>query len=751
MRRLCAVIVLFLFLSLPALLLADGMIIIPRPPHIPPHFPPALAPLEVRYHHVEVKIKDQVAVTEIDQLFYNPHPLQLEGSYLFPIPRGGQLDGFAMEIDGRTTEAELLDAEKAQRIYEDIVRSRRDPALLEYTGQGLYRMRIFPIPPHGEKRIRLRYTQLLTSQDGLIEYLYPLNTEKFSAAPLQSVSVRLEIESSKPLDQIYSPSHEVEIRRHGIHHATVGYEEKSVRPDIDFQLFYSTAGGEPINGRLLAYNDAREEGSFLLMLSPRADITADRVLPKDLVFVLDTSGSMAEKDKMTQAKKALHFCLANLDSRDRFEIVRFSTEAEALFNRLQPTTSANLRQAGDFIDGLKPIGGTALAEALDLALRPARERASSSRPYMILLITDGKPTVGETGEEAILSQIEKSSGGQQIRIFSFGVGSDINTHLLDRLTGQTRAASQYVLPEEDIELKVSSFFNKIAQPVLASPRLTVAGVVRLTKMAPGVLPDLFKGEQLLVLGRYEGTGRAEVTLHGTVNGRAETWIYRLNFPEKTAEYPFIPRLWASRRIGYLLDQIRLHGEEAELKDEVITLARRYGIITPYTAYLIIEDEELRRVPLARRTVQSSQKDYFVQASGKMLKEVYAEKSGDAAVGAAQSLDALKNATDQQALARANVNFQRGQTGAAAPAAEQVQQLLASQQIRTIANRTFYQNDGQWIDTEVQKMAAREPVRVQFNTDAYFALLQLDPIVPQWLSTGKNMRLVISGKLYEIYE
>jgi len=753
MRRLFAAFLLLFALSGPAALLADGMIIIPRPPRppFPPHFPPALAPLEVRYHHVAVKIEEQVAVTEIDQLFYNPHPLELEGTYLFPIPRGGQLDQFSMEIDGHSVEAELLDAGKARRLYEEIVRARRDPALLEYSGQGLYRMRIFPIPPHGKKRIRLRYTQLLQSDNGLIEYLYPLNTEKYSAAPLHSVSVKVEIACAQELGPIYSPSHEVEIRRSDARHAVIGYEEKSVKPDTDFQLFFGPTGGEAINGRLLAFNDGREQGSFLLMLAPRADIAAGRLLPKDLVFVLDTSGSMAEKSKMAQAKKALHYCLANLAEGDRFEIVRFSTEAEALFSALKPATEANLRRADEFVEGLRPIGGTALAEALDLALQPVRGRASSGRPYMVVLITDGKPTVGETGEEAILSQVKKTAGDETVRIFSFGVGSDLNTHLLDRLTAETRAASQYVLPEEDIEVKVSSFFDKIALPVLVSPRLSVTGPVRLSKMAPHALPDLFKGEQLLILGRYEGSGRAGITLQGTVNGRTENWIYRLAFPDRAEKHAFIPRLWASRRIGYLLDQIRLHGEERELHEEVVDLARRYGIVTPYTAYLILEDEEQRHVPLARRTMPIEQDEAWLRNSRQMMRQVYEEKSGAAAVGAAQSLDALKNATAGSALAKANLYFERGQRSSAAPADERGQQALANRQIRTIANRTFYQNGAQWIDTEAQKQPDREPVRVQFNSEAWFKLLDLEPLAPQWLSAGANLRLVLAGRLYEIYE
>ena len=741
-------------LALTSLALADGMIIIPRPPFPPrppqPHYP--FAPLEVRYHHVSVQIRDQVAVTEIDQVFYNPHAAQLEGFYLFPIPRGGEIDQFAMDIDGKLVQAELLDAARARKLYEDIVRSLRDPALLEYTGQGLYRVRIFPIPPRSEKQIKLRYTQLLQQDDGLMEYLYPLNTEKFSATPLKSVAIKIDIESSQPLQEVYSPSHEVEIRRTSRHRAVVGYEDKAIKPATDFRLFMTIQGNAAIAAHLLAFREPqeREAGHFLLMLAPRADVDAEQILPKDVVFVLDTSGSMAEKDKMGQAREALRYCLHHLNPRDRFEIVRFSTEAEPLFGDLRPVNSAHLRQAETFVDGLKPIGGTALAEALDLALRPSRHHSSDQRPYMVVLITDGKPTVGETSENALLAQVSKSIRDEGVRIFCLGVGSDLNTHLLDRLTTATRAASLYILPEENLETRIARFFDKISMPVLAQPEIKVTGPVRLSKMTPPHLPDLFKGEQLLLLGQYRGSGVAEIALNGRVNGRSENRVFRVHFPEQATRYDFIPRLWASRRIGYLLDQIRLHGENDELREEVTVLARRHGIVTPYTAYLIMEDENVRNLPAPRRTIVFDDPALH-RESGRMYEQFNREKSGDVAIGAARSLAVLKSAHHGQADGQAIAYFQRGQSGAAAPAALRVQEALQAQQQKIIANQTFYQNNDFWIDARISAGPARHPLPVKFASKAYFDLLDADPLAPQWLSAGKNMRLLLAGRVYEIID
>lgn len=592
---------------------ADGFIVIhDYPPILPPHPHPPMpphyrfAPLEVKYHHVTVQIIDQVAVTEVDQSFYNPNNQQLEGTYLFPIPVGAQIDEFSMDINGKQVEAELLDADKARKIYEDIVRKARDPALLEYAGQGLFKARIFPIEPRSEKRIQLKYTQLLKSDSGMVQYLYPLNTEKFSAAPLKSVSVKVALECRQPIKALYSPSHTVEIQRHGDNRAVVGFEARDVKPDTDFQFFFAPENAADVGLNLLTYHDGRESdgGYFMLLASPSGQMSAEKIVAKDVVFVLDTSGSMADGNKIDQAKKALRFCLKNLNDADRFEIVRFSTETQPLFDKLVAASAANLAQAEDFVQQLKPIGGTAIEEALVKALAPAGTQGDRDRPYFVVFLTDGQPTVGSTNEDQILASVSKALGDRSIRIFCFGIGTDVNTHLLDKIAEKTRAVSQYVLPNEDLEIKVSNFYAKISQPVLANLKLKVGGDIRLAKMYPGDLPDLFKGEQLVVFGRYTGAGDTAVTLAGTVNGQPRSFTYDAKFARQATEHGFIPRLWATRRVGFLLDQIRLHGESKELRDEVTELARKYGIVTPYTAYLIVEDEARRNVPMPMRTLQT---------------------------------------------------------------------------------------------------------------------------------------------------
>jgi Ca-activated chloride channel family protein len=528
-------------LAMPGALRADGFIVVHDPPlPRPGHF--AFAPLEVRYHRVTVQIDDLAAVTTVDQEFFNPNDAVLEGAYLFPLPPGAVIDRLEMEIDGKISLAELLPADKARAIYEEIVRRARDPALLEYAGRDAFRLRIFPIEARAGKRVRLRYTQLLNSDSGLTEYLYPLGTEKFSSAPLREVSITVNVHSRLPLKSLYCPTHEVEIRREGEYRAVVGWEAQDTWPDTDFRLVFSQES-DPVGLSLLSFREPGKEGFFLLLASPGLD--AGQVQPKDICFVLDTSGSMAD-GKLEQARRALSFCLDNLNPGDRFQLIRFSTEAEALFQGLMPAETGAVRRAQDFAAGLKPIGGTAIADALQLALQ-SREAggegggsAKAGRPYLVVFLTDGLPTVGETREEELVESLRKA--GRGTRIFSFGIGTDVNTHLLDRIAEDTRALSRYVLPGEDLELALSSFYAKIRDPVLCDLQLSFTNPqVRVTRLQPAALPDLFSGEVLAVFGRYTGSGASAVRLAGSLGGR------RIEFRSACAANP---RSCAMRLCGW---------------------------------------------------------------------------------------------------------------------------------------------------------------------------------------------------------
>jgi Ca-activated chloride channel family protein len=720
---------------------ADGFIVVERPFLIPPgHFP--FAPLEVASHHVDVKIDGQVAVTSIDQEFYNPNDQRLEGIYMFPVPKGAHIDKFSMEIGGKMVDAELLRADKARQIYEDIVRRMRDPALLEYAGRDLFKARIFPIEPRSRKPIKISYTELLRSDAGTVTYSYALSTEKFSARPIKSLSLKVEVKTEQPLASIYSPSHKVEIRRDGPNRAVIGYESKDDKPDTDFQLVYSSEKRD-IGLSLITHKSGGEDGYFLLLAAPTV-AKETKPAPKDVVFVVDTSGSMAGA-KLQQAKKALQFCVENLNTDDRFEIVRFSTEAESLFGKLSEADSEHRKRASNFVADLKPIGGTAIADALQTAFKARTEK--SERPFVIIFLTDGLPTVGTRNPDEIVADVKKAGDA---RIFSFGIGSDVNTQLLDQIAEGTRAFSQYVLENEDLEVKVSNFYTRIKEPVLTNVRLEFGGGVRTTKLYPAQLPDLFKGDQLVLTGRYSGSGEVEAKLTGMANGREQTFTYKVKFDDSSNDY--VARLWATRRVGFLLDEIRIHGETTELRDEATDLARRYGIVTPYTAYLIVEDEDRRRVPTADRSMQSMSADAPARAEVSKAWDGFKEKKDGAdAVANARSQNAFKFA--EQSGASINYGAAESLRGFAlnAPSAPAESDRLTqyTRQSKFVNGRAFFQNGKQWIDANAQNATKRQ--RVQFNSEAYFDLLKQHPEAAPWMALGQNVLLALDDTVYEITE
>ena len=533
---------------------ADG-IIIPDPPICDPcPTPLPMSQLSIRYHHVTVTIKDQVAITSVDQVFYNPNDWEVEGDYVFPVPKGATISNFTLWIDGEPVEGEILDAETARQTYEQIVASMRDPALLEYADQDAFRARIYPIPAKGERRIEIQYSQILTSENGLVQYLYPLGTEKFSKEPLESVSVTVDIESTLPIRAVYSPSHNVSISRDTDFDVTAGYEELDVLPDQDFSLIYSIGESEAFH--LMSYRDGSDTddpyGFFLLLLAPALQ-TSEQPIPKDVLIVVDQSGSM-EGEKFEQAQQAMRYILEHLNPEDRFNIISFSTGVE-LF-RQDLSSASEIDEALDWINRLKAAGST----DINRALLEAASQSYSSRATYLIFLTDGLPTVGEVESEKIISNMQEFSP-ENLRMFVFGVGYDVDTYLLDSLAQNHQGKSTYVVPGEELDETISNFYNKISTPVLTNLSLDFEEL--LTKdIYPEPLPDLFQGSQIAVVGRYLRGGIGDVSLTGIVNGSSKKLVFKDQvFVERSNRsddsLTSIPSLWATRKIGYLLQQIRL--------------------------------------------------------------------------------------------------------------------------------------------------------------------------------------------------
>jgi Ca-activated chloride channel homolog len=566
-------------------------------------------PLAIANQEVRVNIEDQVAVTRVVQTFRNPTSRPLEATYVFPVPKGASVKKFTMWVDGKEVPGELVEADKARAIYTDIVRRTQDPGLLEYIGHNLLKVRVFPVPAHGEQKLAVSYTSLATNDAGAIEYLYPLKADGRRLAGIEKFSFEANLKAQQPIQNIYSPTHAVNIRRPNDREAVVTFEGKQETLDKDFQLYYTTANKDVGLTALVHRPNPDEKGYFMMLISPRAELSRTQQAPRDMVFVLDTSGSMQGK-RIAQAKAALKFCLRNLNEKDRFAMIHFASEVTKYRNGLLPATDKNLDQARAWVDALEATGGTNIDDALAAAL--AMRSNDTDRTQTVVFFTDGQPTVGVTSPDQIVKNVVAKNTANT-RIFTFGVGDDVNAVLLDQLAEKTRSVSTYVRESEDIEAKVSSFYAKISHPVLTNLSLSVGDNVAISEIYPPRLPDLFHGSQLVVLGRYKpgvqrglvsgfvdvvfgrNTPRAEqgptsVTLTGMVGGEKQTFEYNVLFaPETNRDKAFVEDLWARRKVGYLLDQIRVNGDNKELREEVIALAKKYGITTPYTSYLVAPD------------------------------------------------------------------------------------------------------------------------------------------------------------------
>jgi Ca-activated chloride channel family protein len=688
---------------------ADGIIICDPGPCPGPM--PSIS-LTIKYHHVTVTIQDQLVVTHVDQVFYNPNDSQVEGTYIFPIPLDAAVTKFTLWIDGQPVEGKVLDANQARQTYQDIVNRMRDPALLEYAGRGAVQAHIYPIPPHGERRVELEYTQALTAENGLVRYIYPLNTEKFSAQPIESVTVSVDVRASVPIRAVYSPSHEVGVSRDGDYHVSVGYEASNITPNTDFALYYSL--GEEQAFHLLTYRDPSDlsdpNGFFLLLLAPRPD-ASNQVLPKDIILVLDRSGSM-EGDKFQQAQEALRYILRHLNSGDRFNIITFSTGIESYASQLRPAEGAN--EAIAWVDQLNALGST----DINRALLEVAAMADKEKPTYVIFMTDGLPTQGEVDSQKILDNL-KAEAPKSLRLFAFGVGYDVDTFLLDSLAHEHHGTSTYVLPSDRLDEVLSGFYARISTPVLTDLALDFDGISAYD-LYPNPLPDLFSGSQIIVVGRYRSGGSATVSLSGEVNGRQQTYTFPNQvFIEQSSaddQLAAIPRLWATRKIGYLLSQVRLHGADPETIDQIVKLSIRYGIVTPYTSYLVTEDKALGA---------SAQNQIVQQEVARAASQPTAAASGAGAV---------QKAADEGQLSSAQ---------AAPPASEEI-----ASQVHIVGARAFVLLDGVWTDTGFDPQTM-QTVKIGFLSDDYFSLAASRPELSAAFALGTRVIALSDGTAYEV--
>jgi Ca-activated chloride channel family protein len=722
---------------IPLLPCPEGQVCPPPPPCPPIQLGVFTNPewLRIDHHRVNVTIENQIATTSVDMEFVNEGNGLAEGTFIFPLPGGAAVDQLTMYINGLAIDAKILPADQARNIYNEIVRQYRDPALLEYIGSSAIQANVFPIPPGESRRIEIRYQQVIEVENGLIHYVYPLKvTELVSKRFVDSLSVRVEVKSNDTISNIYSPSHPIAVSRDDANKQfTAGYESSFSIPTDDFSLFYGIAT-QTINANLLTYREsANEDGFFMLLVQPPVTLPADQVIAKDVIVVLDQSGSMFG-EKWDQARNAAEYVLNQLNPNDRFNVILFSTGWRIYSNNME--SPAQAQGAIDWVRGQEAIGGTDINGALTTAL----QMADQERPVTILFLTDGLATEGITDTQQILTNL-KNAARPNVRIFTFGVGDDVDTFLLDTIIKDFRGAGSYVRPSERIDEEVSGLYTKISAPVLTDIALDMGGL-NTQDMYPALpLPDLFAGTQLTLVGRYRGEAdNLSFTLRGRVNGQEQTFVYSgFDFPARAGGEAFIARLWATRRIGDLLNTIRLKGENQELVDSVVRLSVRYGIITPYTSFLIEEDDILTAQGQDRAREELAQQAQVLST----------ESSGAGAVSAADTAAGFANANAPMPAASPTMTaagtLSPMQTGAGG---EQAYRDEYASPLQTVNDKTFILQSGVWTDTTFQP-DTMQTEKVVFLSDDYFALLDRLPELSDYFAIGEQVIVVWEGVAYEV--
>jgi len=735
-----------------------------------------IAPLILVKQIVDFKIEDQIAETMVEQVFYNHSDRPLEATYIFPVPKGASVNKFTMWVDGKETKGELLEADKAREIYTSIVRRIQDPGLLEYMENNLLRMRVFPVPARGNQRVSVSYTSVVPKEGDLMEFVFPLKGEMRSNQVAQEFSLSGTIKSQHGIANTYSPTHDINTQRKSDKEVSLSLNKAGLMGDKDFQLFYSFSD-KAVGMSMLTHRPiASEEGYFSLMINPSMKGNKAKPMPRDFVFVMDTSGSM-RGPKMDQAKKALKYCINSLGENDRFSMLNFATSV-SLFRDEFVTANEEFKNTGrKWIEGLESTGGTAIRDALLAALEIRGNDAS--RPFVIVFFTDGMPTIGETNPEKItrdvLAKIKPNT-----RIFTFGVGDDVNATMLDMLAEKTKAATTYVRPAEDIEIKSSAMVSKISNPVLVNLSLTFSPDIQVLDIYPTSLPDIFEGSQLMVFGKYKGNGGSAIKLRGDLANEKKEFVYEYNFPEKTSDSKsFVEQLWARRKVGFLLDQIRANGEKGELVDEVTKLAKKYGITTPYTSYLVVPDHvsypihrpvpgyPTPKLPVPFGLLPSSGGDgnrkvlEFARENqsrpGQLAegRATAAEKAFEfAGIAGAPGAEQLKKAMDakgdldraKDALRRRDQNaVQGGKMGVDLSVQNQNfrdQITVSETAIKQISGRSMIEVGGVWIDEGFQK--SMPTMVIQAQSDAYFRLLEKQPQLRKLFGLGNYLIWVTPG-------
>jgi Ca-activated chloride channel family protein len=650
---------------------------------------------------VRTTIEGRVLRVEVEERFQNTGGGLAEGSYLYPLPGEAVFQNFSLWMGDQELRGEMMNAEQARGVYEEIVRRQRDPALLTLAGHGLVRAQVFPIQPGETRKVVLRYTQLVERSGDALRIRYALGARGGSSG-----TWHLTVPDEGSYGTPYSPSHPLTTRREG------GRLELSIdtRDGGDIDVLLPLRRGL-VGTTVLTNAPGGEDGYAMLLLAPPATEEGP-VVPRDLSFVVDVSGSMSGQ-KLDQAKAALRQALGTLRREDRFRLIAFSSGVRNFRDGWAPVTPESLRDARSFIDALEADGGTNISGALDAVLGGS---VAEDRLPIILFLTDGVPSVGEQQPDRIAALAAGRIG--RARVFTIGIGHDVNTYLLERLAKEGRGSVEYVAPDASVEVAVGNLVGKLRRPALVNLRI-VESPVRFLDLSPAQLPDLFFGEELVIFGRYHGEGRGAVVIEGERNGHRERFTTEAVFPAVASGNEFIPKLWASRRIGDLTRQIRIEGASDDLISQVRELGLRHGILTEYTSYLVQEP-----------SVVTTRRDQPMPTAQRNM--------APAAAPAAQ--------TGQLAFERARESGKMSQASTLADAesaADDKFQAIggASRELKRAGGRVFALTAGVW--TDVNHSDSLRVLMVAPYSAAYFAVTRALPDLAASLTVGDTV--LVAGR------
>lgn len=685
------------------------------------------SPVAITGVEAGVAIAGQVATTTLDISLSNPSARMQQAELLVPVPGGAVLRGFTFQGAGKEPSAELLPKGEARRIYDSIVSEMRDPALLEFAGLNLVRSSVFPVPARGTQKLRLTYEQVLAADGSRVDYFLPRSESLGYRVPWQ---VSVKIRCRREISTVYSPSHRIETRRQSGKSVSVRLGKGAGTEPGPFRLSYLLAANG-VSASLMAYPDPGVGGGYFLLLAGLPDVARKAGVPaikREVTLVLDRSGSM-NGEKLDQVRQAALQIIAGLEPGEYFNVIAYNEGVDSLRNRPVLKNAGSERDARRYLKTLRARGGTNIHDALLEALRPKPQKGLLP---IVLFLTDGRPTVGQTSETTI-RELAARHNRHNRRVFTFGVGVDVNTPLLERIASATRATTTFVLPGEDVELRVSAVFKRLSGPVLADPLLELRGPDgkpvpgRVRDVLPVRVPDLFEGDQLVVLGQYVGDAPLHFRLSGNYRGRKRSFSFRFPLEKATTRHSFVPRLWASRKIAILSDAIRALGADLEVKpnavgdprvkelvDEIVRLSTEFGILTEYTSFLAREGTDLTKKDALHTEARRNFIDRAMRA-----------RSGTSSVNQEMNLQSQK--------AQISLNLRNGFLNARMQRVE----VATVQQVNDLA---FYRRGNRWVDSRLAGSSKKADRVVAFGSAEHRAL------VDKMVARGRQGSMALKGEI-----